>query len=127
MNRGVDYRTDLYSLGVILYETLTGQRPFEAQDPMELIHAHLAFAPVPPSGVDPAIPEVISSIVLKLLAKNAEDRYQSAEGLLADVERCREALRGTGSIEPFAPGQHDRRTCSGSPRSSTAASRTSRR
>ncbi len=76
---------------------------------MELIHAHLALAPVPPSGVDPAIPEAISGIVLKLLAKNAEDRYQSAEGLLADLERCREALRGTGTIEPFVPGQHDRR------------------
>jgi PAS domain S-box-containing protein len=108
MNRSVDYRTDLYSLGVILYETLTGQRPFEAQDPMELIHAHLALAPVPPSHVDPAIPEALSGIVLKLLAKNAEDRYRSAEGLLADLERCREALRRTGIIEPFVAGQRDR-------------------
>ncbi|WP_437946923.1 AAA family ATPase [Sorangium sp. So ce296] len=108
MNRGVDYRTDLYALGVILYQMLTGQRPFEALDPVELIHAHLALAPAPPSRVDPAIPEAISGVVLKLLAKNAEDRYQSAEGLLADLERCREALRGTGTIEPFVAGQHDR-------------------
>ncbi|WP_437277241.1 AAA family ATPase [Sorangium sp. So ce375] len=108
MNRGVDYRTDLYALGVILYQMLTGQRPFDALDPMELIHAHLALAPAPPSRVDPTIPEAISGIMLRLLAKNAEDRYQSAEGLLADLERCREALRGTGTIEPFVAGQHDR-------------------
>ncbi|MGK3964686.1 AAA family ATPase [Sorangium sp. So ce118] len=108
MNRGVDYRTDLYALGVILYQTLTGQRPFEALDPMELIHAHLAVAPAPPSRVDPTIPEAVSGVVLKLLAKNAEKRYQSAEGLLADLERCREALRRTGTIEPFIAGQHDR-------------------
>ncbi|WP_437325384.1 AAA family ATPase [Sorangium sp. So ce381] len=108
MNRGVDYRTDLYALGVILYQLLAGQRPFEALDPMELIHAHLALAPAPPSRVDPTIPDAVSGVVLKLLAKNAEDRYQSAEGLLADLERCREALRGTGTIEPFVAGQHDR-------------------
>ncbi|WP_437711811.1 AAA family ATPase [Sorangium sp. So ce448] len=108
MNRGVDHRTDLYALGVLLYQMLTGQRPFEAPDPMELIHAHLALAPAPPSRLDPAIPEAISGVVLKLLAKNAEDRYQSAEGLLADLERCREALRSTGTIEPFVAGQRDR-------------------
>ncbi|APR76087.1 Signal transduction histidine kinase CheA [Minicystis rosea] len=109
MNRGVDYRTDLYALGVILYQVLTGQRPFEAQDPMELIHAHLALAPAPPSRVDPTIPEAVSAVVLKLLAKNAEDRYQSAEGLLADLERCREGPRAAGTIAPFIAGQRDRR------------------
>ncbi|WP_437625970.1 AAA family ATPase [Sorangium sp. So ce1151] len=108
MSRGVDYRTDLYALGVVLYQMLTGQRPFEAQDPMELIHAHLALAPAPPSRVDPAIPEAVSGVVLKLLAKSAEDRYRSAEGLLADLDRCREALRAAGTIEPFVAGQHDR-------------------
>ena len=108
MNRGVDYRTDFYALGVILYQTLTGQRPFEALDPMELIHAHLALAPVPPSRVDPTIPAAVSDVVLKLLAKNAEERYQSAEGLLADLERCREVLRATGTTEPFVAGERDR-------------------
>lgn len=108
MNRGVDYRTDFYALGVIVYQALTGRRPFEATDPMELIHAHLALAPAPPARVDATIPEAVSGIVLKLLAKNAEDRYQSAEGLLADLDRCREALRSTGTIEPFVAGQRDR-------------------
>ncbi|MCY1061627.1 AAA family ATPase [Nannocystis sp. SCPEA4] len=108
MNRGVDYRTDFYALGVILYQALTGLRPFEATDPMELIHAHIALAPAPPLRVQPTIPEAVSSVVLKLLAKNAEERYQSAEGLLADLERCREALRDTGTIEPFVAGQRDR-------------------
>ncbi|MCY1069339.1 AAA family ATPase [Nannocystis sp. RBIL2] len=108
MNRGVDYRTDFYALGVIVYQALTGLRPFAAQDPMELVHAHLALAPVPPDRVDPTIPTAVSAIVLKLLAKNAEDRYQSAEGLLADLDRCRDALRRTGTIEPFVLGERDR-------------------
>jgi PAS domain S-box-containing protein len=108
MNRSVDYRADFYSLGVLLYETLTGGRPFGAKDPMELIHAHLALEPAPPSRVDPTIPKALSGIVLKLLAKNAEDRYQSAEGLLTDLDRCQKALKGTGMIEPFALGRHDR-------------------
>ncbi|WAS89871.1 AAA family ATPase [Nannocystis punicea] len=108
MNRGVDYRTDFYALGVLVYQALTGRRPFEALDPMELIHAHLALAPTPLTRVDSTIPEAVSGIVLKLLAKNAEDRYQSAEGLLADLERCRDALRSTGTIEPFVAGQRDR-------------------
>ncbi len=108
MNRGVDYRTDLYALGVLLYQALTGRRPFEAADPMELIHAHLALAPMPPSRVDPTVPEPVSRVVLKLLEKNAEDRYQSAEGLLADLERCRTGLETSGQIKPFTPGQRDR-------------------
>ncbi|PCC71255.1 PAS domain S-box-containing protein [Nannocystis exedens] len=108
MNRGVDYRADFYALGVVLYQALTGRRPFAAGDPMELIHAHLALAPVPPLRVDPTLPEAVSGVVLKLLAKNAEDRYQSAEGLLADLERCREELRVTGTIAPFVAGERDR-------------------
>ncbi|HVK71404.1 MAG TPA: serine/threonine-protein kinase PknK, partial [Polyangium sp.] len=108
MNRGVDDRSDLYALGTLLYQALTGRPPFEGVDPMELIHAHLAVPPTPPSRLDPAIPEAVSSVVLKLLEKNAEDRYQSAEGLLADLRHCREALQKGGPIPPFLPGQHDR-------------------
>ncbi|MDI1484183.1 AAA family ATPase [Polyangium sp. y55x31] len=108
MNRGVDSRTDLYALGTILYQALTGRPPFEGVEPMELIHAHLAASPARPSSLDPTIPEAISGVVLKLLEKNAEDRYQSADGLLADLHHCREALQSGGRIEPFRPGEHDR-------------------
>ncbi|MRG98323.1 AAA family ATPase [Polyangium spumosum] len=107
MNRGVDHRADLYALGVILYQALTGRRPFEAADPMELIHAHLALAPEPPSRLDPTVPEAVSRVVLELLEKNAEDRYQSAEGLLADLERCRRGLESAGRVEPFTPALLD--------------------
>ncbi|MFS8067025.1 MAG: ATP-binding protein, partial [Byssovorax sp.] len=112
MNRGIDERSDLYSLGVIYYEMLAGRRPFEASDPMELIHAHLALppAPLPPlEGQDPALFAAVTSIVAKLLAKDAEERYQSAEGLALDLEECRRALHESGSIEGFSAGQSDRK------------------
>lgn len=88
MNRVVDYRTDLYSLGVTFYEILTGRLPFISDDPLEMVHAHIARSPLPPHHLQPGIPEIISKIVLKLLAKNAEDRYQSAFGLKYDLEQC---------------------------------------
>ncbi|SEU24464.1 trifunctional serine/threonine-protein kinase/ATP-binding protein/sensor histidine kinase [Stigmatella erecta] len=106
MNRVVDYRTDFYSLGVTLYELLTGQRPFQGRDALEWFHAHMAQDPRPPHALNPLVPPALSAIVAKLLAKVAEERYQSAEGLKADLEQCREALRQE-SPEGFTPGTHD--------------------
>lgn len=94
MNRIVDYRSDLYSLGVVIYEMLAGRLPFESGDTLELIHAHMARIPTPLTKVAPGIPPLISDIVARLLAKNAEDRYQSAFGLHADLQQCLVALQG---------------------------------
>jgi hypothetical protein len=87
MNRSIDTRSDLYSLGVTLYQMLTGALPFAAADPLEWVHCHIARQPVPP-GDRAAVPEPLSAIVMKLLAKNAEERYQTASGLEADLRRC---------------------------------------
>jgi PAS domain S-box-containing protein len=97
MNRVVDYRTDLYSLGVTFYEILTGRLPFESDDPLALVHAHMAKTPLPVSVLDPDVPPLISDMVMKLLAKNAEDRYQSAFGLKVDLERCLAWAQAPGS------------------------------
>ncbi len=101
MNRAIDYRSDFYSLGATLYRLISRQRPFEATTPLGLFHAHLAKTAVPLHQLDPEIPERVSAIVATLLEKRAEDRYQSASGLLHDLERCREALRLSREIEPF--------------------------
>lgn len=107
MNRGIDYRTDYYSLGVIFYEVLTGKLPFYSRDPMEIIHWHIAQKPIPPKQLNYEIPQIISDIVLKLLAKAAEDRYQSTFGLKKDLLKCLESLQQKGVIEPFTLGAED--------------------
>ncbi|AUX32947.1 MULTISPECIES: AAA family ATPase [Sorangium] len=107
MNRVIDRRTDLYSFGVTLYQMLTGVLPFNESDPMDLIHGHIARTPVPPPERVPGVPEAVSRIVMKLLAKNAEDRYQSAFGLFADLDACLRQLSTAGAVAPFALGQRD--------------------
>ena len=106
MNRGVDYRSDFYSLGVTFYELLTGRLPFESTDPLELVHCHIARLPTPPRLLNPAIPIALNDIVLKLMAKTAQERYQTAFGLKHDLEKCRHELT-TGSIQYFTLGDRD--------------------
>ncbi|MEH2157375.1 trifunctional serine/threonine-protein kinase/ATP-binding protein/sensor histidine kinase [Nostoc sp.] len=107
MNRGIDYRTDFYSLGVTFYELLTGQLPFKSHDPMELVYCHLAKLPPLVHEINPQIAPVLSSIISKLMAKNAEDRYQSAFGLKSDLENCLHQLKETGKITSFPIAQRD--------------------
>ncbi|MEG3863015.1 AAA family ATPase [Microcoleus sp. herbarium12] len=107
MNRLLDYRTDFYSLGVTFYELLTGQLPFTTTDVLELVHCHIAKQPVPPHELNTTIPKPVSDMILKLMAKNAEDRYQSAWGIKADLENCANQLETRGQINPFQLGLHD--------------------
>ncbi|MBD0302393.1 MAG: protein kinase, partial [Tolypothrix sp. T3-bin4] len=107
MNRSIDYRTDFYSLGVTFYEMLTGQLPFQANDSLELVHCHIAKTPVSPHLIKSEIPEAVSDIVMKLHAKTAEERYQSALGLKADLEICLKMLQTSGKISHFKVGELD--------------------
>ena len=107
MNRSIDYRTDFYSLGATLYEVLLGWPPFQSGDPMELVHSHIARRPIPPCELNREIPVSVSAIVMKLLSKTAEERYQTARGLKADWDRCASELRSNGIVSVFEPGKED--------------------
>jgi predicted ATPase/signal transduction histidine kinase len=108
MNRALDHRADLYSLGVTFYELLCGQVPFTATEALELVHCHLAKLPEAPLHVRPEVPELLSRMIMRLLAKAPEDRYQSARGLLHDLRQCRETLAKHGELLPFELGTRDR-------------------
>ena len=107
MNRGIDYRSDFYSTGITFYKLLTTELPFSTTDPMELVHCHIAKQPVAPHQLNRAIPPILSQIITKLMAKNAEDRYQSALGLKYDLEQCAEHWHRLGSMAEITLGSRD--------------------
>ena len=107
MNRSIDCRSDLYSLGVMLYQMLTGSLPYAASDPMEWVHCHVARRPVPPADMMEDIPAAVSRIIMKLLAKTAEERYQTAGGVERDLRRCLADWDRHGRIAGFELGEHD--------------------
>ncbi|MEJ2407017.1 MAG: diguanylate cyclase [Candidatus Thiodiazotropha sp.] len=107
INRLLDYRSDFYSLGASLYEMVTGQPPFLADDAIELVHAHIAKQPVAPHVQNPGVPVALSAVIMKLLSKTADERYQSAYGLKHDLGICLRQLQTGGKEEPFTPGEMD--------------------
>ncbi len=110
INVPLDYRSDFYSLGIVLYQMLTGKLPYDGSNPLELIHCHLAQIPIAPEQLNPDLDETVSRIVMKLLAKNPEDRYQTAEGIKLDLVQCQTQYLNHGAIEPFELGALDQRS-----------------
>src|SRR5581483_5708366 len=107
MSRSIDARSDIYSLGITLYEVLTGKQPFDATDLLEWIHCHLAREPTPPEDVRKDTPGCVSDILMKLLAKTPEQRYQTAAGLIEDLTRALREWQTTGTIASFPLGTRD--------------------
>ena len=105
VNRSIDSRSDLYSLGVTFYEMLTGRLPFTASDPMEWVHCHIARQPTNPSQRLKSIPIAVSAITMKMLSKTAEDRYQSAAGVERDLRRCLSRMERAGAHPRFRAGR----------------------
>ena len=109
MNRPLDYRGDFYSLGVTFFQMLTGRLPFESKDPLELVHAHIARTPPSPDEIRPELPPALVALVAKLTAKNAEERYQSSQGILDDLKKCQESLSDPEAQRDFKIGLSDDR------------------
>ncbi|MCD4722557.1 MAG: AAA family ATPase [Desulfobacula sp.] len=101
------FRSDIYSLGIVLYQWATGHHPFYADDPIGFFHCHIAVEPILPEKINRHLPTQISKIIIKLMNKSPTDRYQSAMGLIKDFEKCREMLNTSGKIRPFLPGEYD--------------------
>lgn len=107
VNRPMDYRADLYSLGITFYELFTGQLPFKGEDELDLLYSHIAKIPIPPRDINSEIPAILSDIIMKLISKTPEERYQSALGLKKDLERCQRLLEEKNALSKFTLGEGD--------------------